>query len=471
MLKRKESEQMQLELVTYDLLVRPDHLLRKIDAVIDFSFIHSLCAPLYCADNGRPAIDPEILFRMLFVGYLYGIRSEVRLCEEIQDNNAYRWFCGLGLTEKVPDHATISVNRKRRFRNNDIAEQIFQEILNQAQEKGLVGGKILYTDSTHVKALANKHKKVEVTVTRTPKTYIRELDAAVAEERKELGKKKFDDKNDPPTTGKIQQSKSDPDSGQLHKEGKPDGFHYSEHRTVDSRHNIIVNTYITPANVNDNDAIPVILQQIQKRLGQLPFYMGLDAGYHNAAVAHQLRTNKVQAVLGYRRHTYPHGTYGKFRFQYDPALDCYICPQGCLLKHTTTSREGYRQYCCDTETCQSCPKRTECFGASSKRKMVTRHVWQDDLDQADAFTKTPAGKNIYAWRKQTIERSFADAKQLHGFRYARMRGNANMCEQAFLTAAVQNMKKMASLLWKPLSCSFNSLGLKLYSIWQTPCLA
>ena len=278
MLKRKESEQMQLELVTYDLLVRPDHLLRKIDAVIDFSFIHELCAPLYCEDNGRPAIDPEILFRMLFVGYLYGIRSEVRLCEEIQDNTAYRWFCGLGLTEKVPDHATISVNRKRRFRNNDIAEQIFQAILEQAQTKGLVGGKILYTDSTHVKALANKHKKVEVTVTRTPKTYIRELDAAVAEERKKLGKKKFDDKNDPPTTGKIQQSKSDPDSGQLHKEGKPDGFHYSEHRTVDSRYNIIVNTHVTPANVNDNDAIPVILQQIQKRLGQLPFYMGLVAG-------------------------------------------------------------------------------------------------------------------------------------------------------------------------------------------------
>ena len=156
MLKRKESEQMRLELVTYDLLARPDH-------------------------------------------------------------------------------ATISVNRKRRFRNNDIAEQIFQEILNQAQEKELVGSKILYTDSTHVKALANKHKKVTVTVTRTPKTDIRELYAAVAEERKKIGKKPFDDKNDPPTTGTIQQSKSDPDSGQLHKEGKPDGFHYSEHRTVDSR--------------------------------------------------------------------------------------------------------------------------------------------------------------------------------------------------------------------------------------------
>ena len=103
--------------------------------------------------------------------------------------------------------------------------------------------------------------------------------------------------------------------------------------------------------------------------------------------------------------------------------------------------------------------------------MVTRHVWQDDLDQADAFTKTPAGKNIYAWRKQTIERSFADAKQLHGFRYARMRGNANMREQAFLTAAVQNMKKMASLLWKPLSRSFHAFLSRAFLIWQTPCFA
>lgn len=215
----------------------------------------------------------------------------------------------------------------------------------------------------------------------------------------------------------------------------------------------------------------MILQQIQKRLGKLPFYMGLDAGYHNAPVAHQLAENGIQAILGYRRHTHPHGTYGKYKFQYDPTLDCYICPQGCLLKHTTTNREGFRKYCCDTQTCQSCPKRTECFGASSKRKEVTRHVWQDDLDQADSFTKTPAGKNLYAWRKQTIERSFADAKQLHGFRYARMRGKANMREQAFLTAAVQNMKKMASLLCKPLLCSFRLFILRLYPIWQTPCFA
>lgn len=229
-------------MVILEQLVPENHLLRKIDRSIDFSFIGKLCAPLYSENVGRPAVDPEILFRMLFVGYLYGIRSERRLEEEINYSFAYKWFCGLGLTEKAPDATTISVNRTRRFRDNDIAEKIFQEILRQAVEKKLVGGEILYTDSTHVKAKANKHKKATVTIEKLPKAYMEELDAAITADRDALGKKPFDkkDDDDPPTT-QIQQSRSDPESGQLHKEGKPDGFHYSEHRTVDSKNNIVVN--------------------------------------------------------------------------------------------------------------------------------------------------------------------------------------------------------------------------------------
>ena len=134
---------------------------------------------------------------------------------------ACKWFCGLSLTEKAPDAITLSVNRKRRFRDNDIPEQIFNEILRQAMEKGLVGGTILYTDSTHIKAKANKHKKTTVVVERTPKAYLEELDEAIDRDRKELGKKPFDkkDDDDPPPTREV--SKSDPESGQLHREGKP----------------------------------------------------------------------------------------------------------------------------------------------------------------------------------------------------------------------------------------------------------
>lgn len=452
MLNRNRDKQQGMELVTYELLVPQDHLLRKIDAAIDFSFIYKLCAPLYCTDNGRPAIDPEILFRMLIVGYLYGIRSEVRIAQEVQCNMAYRWFCGLGITEKVPDHATISANRQRRFRDNNIAEQIFNEILRQAQEKGLVDGKLLYTDSTHVKAKANKHKKQAVEIPIQPKAYMKALDEAVNADRERLEKKPFEkrDDNGPPTRT-IQQSPVDPESGQLHKEGKPDGFHYSEHRTVDSKRNIVVNVHMTPANVNDVDPVPEILDEIEKRLGYLPEYMGMDAGYHNSIIARELYDREIQPVLDYRRHTHAGDHWGKYRFKYIRERNAYICPEGHELLHKTTNRSGYREYYSDSRTCTGCPRRKECFGEKASRRLVTRHVWQDYLDDATEYAKTPTGKLLYSWRKETIERSFADAKELHGMRTARMRGLANMREQSFLTAAVQNMKKIANVWHRSLA--------------------
>lgn len=461
MYEKNREQQQAMELVILENMIPKDHLLRKIDRSIDFSFIRRLCEPLYCPDNGRPAIDPETLFRMLFVGYLYGIRSERRLEEEVNFNLAYKWFCGLNITQKAPDATTLSVNRKRRFRDNDIPEQIFNEILRQAIEKKLVGGEILYTDSTHVKAKANKHKKTTVTVERTPKAYLEELDQAITQDRETLGKKPLQrDEDDDPPTANIQQSHHDPESGQLHKEGKPDGFHYSEHRTVDSKHNIVVNVRITPANINDVDPIPDILNDLEKRLDHLPAFMGVDAGYHNAPTCHQIASRGIQPVVGYRRHTHKGEFYGKYRFTYDPQRNVYVCPQKQELTWRTTNREGYREYWSDGKTCKCCPRRAECFGASTARRLVTRHVWQDDLERADAFTKTEQGQRIYARRKETIERSYAEAKELHGLRFARMLGIRNMYEQSFLTAAAQNMKRIAK--------AFRSL-LLLLSHAQRPC--
>lgn len=154
MLRQQREKQQQMEIVILEQLVPQDHFLRKVENAVDFSFINKLCAPLYCADNGRPAIEPEVLFRMLLVGYLYGIKSEKRLEEEINYNIAYKWFCGLELTEKAPDATTISQNRRRRFRDNNIAEQIFNEILRQCIEKGLV--------HTRLSAYRSPHKFVPV---------------------------------------------------------------------------------------------------------------------------------------------------------------------------------------------------------------------------------------------------------------------------------------------------------------------
>ena len=244
------------------------------------------------------------------------------------------------------------------------------------------------------------------------------------------------------------QSTTDPESGQQSRDGKPNGFYYSEHRTVDSKRNVIVNVHVEAANINDVTPMPEILDEIEARLGTLPRYMGPDAGYHNAWIAHLLETKGIQGVIGYRRHTHKGAHYGKYRFRYDPVCDEYICPEKQRLTWKTTTREGYRQYCCEGKTCKGCPRRAECFGASMNRKVVERHVWQDALERVDAFTKTHRGKRIYGWRKETIERSFAEAKENHGLRYARMLGIRNMREQCFLTAAVQNIKRLVASFYR-----------------------
>jgi len=195
MLTKTTRKQSSMELVIIDQLVPEGHLLRKIDKHINFNFIYDLVEDKYCLNNGRPSIDPVMLFKMLFIGYLYGIRSERRLIEEIKVNVAYRWFLQLSLTDKVPDASTLSQNRRRRFTGTDIYEQIFNTILVQAIEMDMVKGKILYTDSTHLKASANINKFENKEVTRLVKDYIDDLDEAINNDRKNHDKKPLKKKN------------------------------------------------------------------------------------------------------------------------------------------------------------------------------------------------------------------------------------------------------------------------------------
>jgi transposase len=189
MLRSNRDKQQNYELVSIEELVPQDHLLRKIDKYIDFSFIDEKVRPLYCENNGRPAIDPVVLIKMILLGYCYGIRSERQLEREIQTNVAYRWFLGLGLTDRVPDHTTISWNRRTRFKDTTIFQDIFDEIVLQAISHRMVGGRVLITDSTHVKANANKHKYTKQQVLQNTRDYMSELNAAVEADRQAQGKK------------------------------------------------------------------------------------------------------------------------------------------------------------------------------------------------------------------------------------------------------------------------------------------
>ena len=445
MLKEPGAHQHALEMVTLESLVPSDHLLRQIDAFIDFEFIRDKVRPLYCIDNGRPATDPVVLFKLLFIGYLYGVRSERQLVKEVQVNVAYRWFLGFSLTDKIPDASTISQNRRRRFVGTPIYQEIFDAIVEQARSAGLVSGRVLYTDSTHLKASANKNrfdtKEVEV----KPQDYLEALDDAVDEDREAHGKKPLKAKPEKPKTKAIKVSRSDADSGYMVREGKPKGFFYLDHRTVDGSHNIITDSHVTPANVHDSRPYLSRLDRQRKRFGFEVEAVGLDAGYMSAAICKGLEERQLYGVIGYRRPNHKKGYFYKREYVYDAEADEYICPAERRITYNTTNRIGYREYKSDPNICKVCPLLMQCTRSANHIKVITRHVWQDSKERIDAHRLTPAGKRLYARRKETVERSFADAKQLHGHRYARLRGLDKVKEQCLLSAACQNMKKIAQM--------------------------
>ncbi|WP_318628094.1 IS1182 family transposase [Paenibacillus polymyxa] len=400
MLRFHRDKQQSFELVSLEELVPQDHLLCKVDKYIDFSFIHEKVSPLYCADNGRPAIDPTVLFKMIFLGYFYGIRSERQLEREIQTNLAYRWFLGLGLTDKVPDHTTISWNRRTRFKDTTIFQDIFDEIVLQAISHRMVGGRVLVTDSTHVKANANRHQYTKEQVLQNTKDY-------------------------------------------MVRDGKPEGFFYLDHRTVDMKYNLITDVHVTPGNVHDSVPYLSRLDRQRERFGFQVEAVALDSGYLTTPICRGLQNRKIFAVIAHRRFHPRQGLFPKWKFEYDAKRNAYRCPAQQELPYRTTDRKGYRQYASDPAQCQHCPLLSQCTQSRNHRKVVTRHVWEDSKEWVRSNRLSPSGKKLYRKRKETIERSFADAKELHGFRYCRLRGLPNVREQALMTAAVQNMKKMA----------------------------
>jgi len=431
-------------MVTLDSLVPADHLLRKIEAAVDFSFIHPLVAPLYCADNGRPALDPVVLFKALFIGYLFGVRSERQLVREIEVNVAYRWFLRLKLTEKVFDASTLSQNRRRRFNGTDVAQSIFDNIVEQAIKAGLVDGTVLYTDSTHLKANANKGKFTLQAVAKSRADYWDALDAAIDADREQHGKAPMKEKPREPVIKETKVSTTDPDAGYMVREGKPKGFFYLDHRTVDGKLGIITDTFATPANVHDSIVYLSRLDRQKQRFELDVGAVGLDAGYATAGIAKGLEERGILGVTGYRRPAPPkNGMMPKKAFAYAAGEDGYRCPQGQLLRYATTDRTGYRHYKSDPAICRTCPLLASCTSNAKAERTITRHVWQEARERADAYRLMPWGKRIYKRRKETVERSFADAKQLHGHRYARFRGLNRVAIQCLLAAAAQNIKKIA----------------------------
>jgi len=243
-------------------------------------------------------------------------------------------------------------------------------------------------------------------------------------------------------------SKTDPDSGYMYREGKPEGFYYLDHRTVDFKYNIITDVHITPGNVHDSQPY---LERLERQISRFGFpveAVALDAGYFTTPICKALKDNHIFAVIGYRRFHPTKGLLSRSKFTYQAETDLYVCPQGQELGYRTTNREGYREFHSDPCLCKECPLLSQCTRSQTHKKVLTRHVWEENKEWVWNNRLMAEGKLLYKKRKETIERSFADAKELHGFRYCRLRGQERVQEQALMTAACQNIKKIANHLAK-----------------------
>lgn len=392
MTRRTTDSRNCFEIVSIEDLVPKDHLVRKVDKALDFDFIYPLVESMY-SSQGRPSIDPVILFKMVFIQYLFGIRSMRQTIKEIEANMAYRWFLGLEISEKVPHFSTFGKNYIRRFKDTDVFYQIFFHILNEAHDKGFIDDEVIFIDSTHIKANANKHSGERVLVEQEVKFYQTKLEEEINEVRVAAGKKPFDFSEErEPSLKNI--STTDSESGYFVKGEKERQFAYSAHTACD-KNGFILGMQVTPGNIHDSQILPSLVEGLKV----LPFY-------------------------------HPYGI----------AADE-------TLRAGTLNREGYRNYLSDKKKCANCPMLEKCTESQGHQKIIQRHLWQPYLDKAEELRYTKYNKMQYSKRKETVERIFADGKEKHGLRWTKLHGLIKNQHYVMLVFAMMNLKKIATWIW------------------------
>lgn len=457
MTRDADKKREQMLMFCMDDMVPQDHMLRKIDKAINWNFIYDLVIDRYCHDNGRPSLDPVILIKLVFIQYLYGIKSMRQTIKEIEVNVAYRWFLGLDMLDPVPHFSTFGKNYTRRFKDTDLFEQIFSHILEQCMKFHLIDTSVIFIDSTHVKACANSKKMRNRVAHQEALWFEEELKKEIDEDRKNHDKKPLKDKDDngnnPPSSSSGSEkepqkekeqkcSTTDPDSGWFHKGEHKQVFAYGVQTACDSNGWILGYT-VHPGNQHDSRTFIDIYNKILKFH---PEKLGMDSGYRTPAIARRTIEDGIEPIMPYKRPQTKEGFFKKYEYAYDEYYDCYICPENKILSYSTTNRDGYREYKSNCNDCESCPSRYKCTESKNFVKVVTRHVWEHYIEMCEDIRHTIGNKEIYDLRKETIERIFGTAKEYHGFRYTQYIGKARMNMKAGLTFACMNLKKLAKIM-------------------------
>jgi transposase len=431
-----------------------DHLLRSIDRFVELSGIRAHLRPFY-SEIGRPSIDPELLIRMLLVGYCFGIRSERRLCEEVHLNLAYRWFCRLGLEGDVPDHSTFSKNRHGRFRESDLLRELFETTVQRCMTEGLVGGEGFAADASLIKADANKQRSVEgsqevdweamAATRRSVREYLDTLDEAAWGAASEV-RPKFVSQSDPAAqwTGALK--------GHAF-------FAYAANYLIDLDHAVIVDVEASRAiRQAEVGATRTMIDRTQDRFGLDPERLAADAAYGSA---------EMLGWLVHERGIEPHipvfdksqrrdGTLSRDDFTYDHKRDCYICPAGKELRQRQkiyrvprpfVDEDGMMRYRASKLDCQGCALKPQCCPNAPARK-IPRSIHEGARDMARDIAKTEAYVTSRHERKK-IEMLFAHLKRILKLERLRLRGPNGARDEFHLAATAQNLRKLAKLIPMP----------------------
>lgn len=465
MLQTRKMDRGVFEIVDTESLVPAGHLLRKIDTAIDFNKIYGMVEDLYCSDNGRPSVDPVVLFKMVLIQHLYGLSSLRRTAEEVSLNVAYRWFLGYRLQEETPHFSTISYNFRHRF-NAEIADRIFNWILTEMVEAGYVAPGVVFVDGTHIKANASLKKTVKEEVPIEAKRYAKELMEEVNKDREVHGKKPFadeegseeaaDEPQDDTSEGEPKQkasktktvvkSTTDPECGLFVKGDHKKQMAYEAHTACDA-HGVVLAVEVTPGNVHDSVVFDDVYDQVVKRFPNVYTFVG-DSAFKTPHICKKVFGDGRVLSTAYTCPRTMKGGHEWWKYVYDEYYDCIICPEYQVLKYSTTNREGYREYRSNPKICTNCPTRHLCTKSKDCVKTVTRHVWKDYEELAEEARYKPLYQRMYKARKETIERVFADAKEQHGLRYTRYRGLAQVKNWVKLKFATMNLKKFARWHWR-----------------------
>ncbi len=424
-------------------VVPDDHLVRAITRILDLSWVRAELAPHY-SHTGRPSIDPVLMIRMLIVGYVFAIRSERALCREVQLNLAYRWFCGLGIEDKIPDHSAFSRARHERFHDSDIFRRVFERVVGTCVAAGLVGGEGFAVDASLIQADANKHRSIPGA----------EWNKGIDPERARRAVKDYLATLDDPAYGAASDvtpkfvSPSDPAAQWTGALRNAAFFAYADNYLIDVKFGIIMDVEASRAiRQAEVGASQTMIERTEACFGIKPEWLAADTAYGSASnldwlVNKQGIAPHVPVIDKSKRED---GTFSREDFSYDEVHDIYTCPMGKTL--TTTghiSTDHALRYLAAVPECRACPLKAKCCPNMPARRIV-RDVNEAARDVARAIAKTEAFTQSRRDRKK-VEMLFAHLKRILRLGRLRLRGPSGAQFEFTLAAIAQNLRRLAKLV-------------------------